>query len=227
MNYSLRLLGGLLLAGLAVVVLPACEKPIDEDQPAQSFVDDTKARLSTLESQVDTIKEQVGDQSDAVQATVEQKTELAEEHIETLRESSIPALEKATQQEQISELKNTINETLTTIEGNIEEAREALRDAGSKRENYVLDTKSKLNSLETELDTLEDKAEDLGDATQAQYDQAKENAEEAIDEARSQLDQYSEATEDEASQLKDNIDSLLDKAESSLKQVRDQVASNQ
>jgi DNA repair exonuclease SbcCD ATPase subunit len=211
---------------LLVAIPLGCEKPVSEDQPAQSFARDARARITTLERRIDTIKSDADDAAPTVKATVEQRTEMAEEKLETLRESSIPALEAAVGEDDIASLKDTINDSLESVQDDIDKARSALEEGNTERENYVLDTRQKINGLEGDLEAIQQKVGELSGAAEAQYKQSREAAEEAIDEARSQLDGLEDASEEQASEYKDNIESLIDQAKTNIDALRDQVAQN-
>lgn len=219
-----KVLGATLLCGAILAGLAGCkEDKVNKDQLPSAFKMDVENKLKDFENRLSKVKSEMSGRAEGVRNTVKVATELAEEKIETLRDSTLSTLMEAVNPEEIDRIKDTINRTLDEIDDSVARAEDRIADARSKREVYAESTSKALDELRELYDDVKSRAKDIEGAVKAEVDQALESAEEAIQEADRSLSAYEAAAEDQVDEIEGNIDSLileakekLDKAASSL-----------
>lgn len=205
--------------GLALI---GCGKKteVKTDQPISTFITAVEAKLAEFETRIKTIKDQAKTSPEGTKVTIEGATEMAEEKIETIRDTQFPALKKAVSTDQIEQAKKDINTTLAEIGKEVDRAKTALAEAQNSREKYTTETRIKIDQLKKDLQTAVDKSKNLPEQTAARFHTAHESAEEALQEAGAALDSYKDAAEDQAGKVKDEVKRLLSEAEAKLKEAK-------
>lgn len=201
------------------------EEAVNEDQPAKAFKADVDARLSGFASRLKAARDRRDQVDEAARAGINSNAEMADEEIETLRQTYLAKLDKATGDE-AEGLKGRINDSLAEIDRYVRKAEDAaniestggtvMTGGGSE---YVVQTRATLDKLRGRLKAVQQRAENATGDAKDQLRMATESAEEAIQEAGDRLDDYQKATKDDADSIRGNLDSLLETAKDKLDQA--------
>ncbi len=208
-----------IVVGLAVAALTGCGKSkVDTEQPADQFKNDVQTKIQDLETRIDDAKGKKPKLAKAEADALESATEMAEEKIETLRQTSLPKLTELSGKE-LDQLKSTINATLVEIGNQVAKAEEAVEKGLSAKDQFLSETNDKLAKLRERWDGAEKKVSGLKDAAKSKATVALESAEEAIQEANSSLGRYKSAAKEDARKIRSNIENLLSKAGQELDKI--------
>lgn len=205
----------IVLSSASLALFGCNRSKVETEQPAAQFKDDVEAKLKDFDSRISEAKAQKAKLSKAQADALETATEMAEEKIETLRDTSLPTLSEVSGKE-LETLKESINTTLSEIAGQVDQAEQAVEKGLSTEERFQSQTKDQLAELRRRWDRVKEKSQDLGDAAKSKATMALESAEEAIQEADSSLDRYASASKDEAQKIRSNIEGLLSTAKQEL-----------
>ncbi len=207
-----------------VLAVGCSENTVDKDQPTDAFIGDVKAELAKLNQRSDNLKQRKDALTTADATRVENATEMAEEKMETIRDSSLPALAEATDPDQVESLKEQINNTLSEVKSELDRARDIIDEQTATDTSFLDERKEELAGLKAKLDKLRSRKDDLADSAKAQMNQSLESAEEAIDQASSSLGKFKDAAGDQAEQMKEEIDMLVGKARDQVNTAAEYVA---
>jgi len=209
----MRTIEMLLVTGALLLVAPGCrrEAEVSGSQTPSAFAADVENKLKDLENRIAEAKDQKPKLGEGLARTLETATEMAEEQIETLRDTSLPTLRDAAAAE-AEAIKAQINETLVAIDRQITKAEDAIKRGLSEKEEFTQDVTDRLGKLDERMGRLRTRLDGLGDAAKSKATVALETAEEALQEARGSVDRYRDAAADNAAELRRNVADLLKEA---------------
>jgi len=200
-------------AAVGMVLAAGCGggEEVEQDQPADQFKKDTEAAIKELNARLDEAKRQKQHLAEAAAARLESATEMAEEQVETLRDTLLPQLTRSAGEE-VGRQKARINAALNELRGHVDEAESVVAENLSEARKFARDTDRRLAELRERLSNVREQAAAKGEDAKQRIDADAEMAEEAIQEAGSRLGDYREASKEAAAEIAENIKSLLDSA---------------
>ncbi len=214
-----------LMAAAFLFAIAGCkeEGAVPTDKPKAEFIQTAEQQMANLDSRIDKAKSEAAGQGDAAEAVIESATEMAEEKLETLRKSMLPALNDAMSSDDIANAKADINRTLVDATSEVERAEKALAESMTDRQRYADSVTGELGAIETRLAEARAEAANVDATVKDRVSAAGESVEEAIDEARKALDRFKDASDSDAGTIQKNIDHLLASAKSTLDDMRKMI----
>ena len=207
---------------IAAALVAGCSRSatVNTEQDKADFISATQESLKNLESRVDKVKAQSQGREMATATVLESSTEMAEEQIETIRNTQIPALQEATDEQKVAQFREDIRRALQEATRDVDRAETTLAAAKDDREKFAESVRSQLRNFDMRLTDVRTQAKALSEETVTRISAMGEMIEEGIEEADKALKKHRDAEDNESAKvIRNDIEGLMGRTAAKLNEA--------